>query len=82
VTRRRVGPAAAALVAAGLLAGCSGGDDEGPAPSTSSAPSSPRTPSSISPRTTVTFSPETSVPQPLPPSVTDFPVPIPSAPQN
>jgi hypothetical protein len=82
VTRRRAGLAAGALVAAGLLAGCSGGDDEAPAPSTSPAPSSLRTPPPISPRTTVTLSPETSVPQPLSPSVTDFPVPIPSAPQN
>jgi uncharacterized lipoprotein YbaY len=78
VTRRGVGAMAAGLIAATLLAGCSGGADDEPGPesaSTSVAPSSARTPPPISPRTTVSLSPGTT----LPPSA-DTAVPVPSEP--
>jgi hypothetical protein len=75
---------AAGLVAATLLAGCSGADDETPTPSTTStAPSSARTPPPISPRTTVSFSPGTTLPgTPSPSTGSAVPIPIPSAPDN
>jgi hypothetical protein len=58
------------MVAVGLLAGCSGRDDAEPSPaSTSSAPSSARTP------------PPTSLPDTVPPS-SGVPIPIPSAPDS
>jgi hypothetical protein len=79
VTRRWAGGAAGGLLAVALLAGCSGGDDPAPAPTTapSAAPSSPRTPPPISPRTTVSLSPGSTLPTPG----GGVPVPIPSDPQ-
>ncbi|WP_041795367.1 hypothetical protein [Modestobacter italicus] len=78
MTRRRAGGAVAGLLAVVLLAGCSGGDEPSPAPTTapSAAPSSARTPPPISPRTTVSSSPESTL---SPPG--GVPVPIPSDPQ-
>ncbi|MBB3675707.1 hypothetical protein [Modestobacter versicolor] len=82
MSRRRA--VAVALVAAGLLAGCSGEEDADPAPSsTSQAPSSARTPPPISPRTTVTFSPGSTLPGTVtPPPGSGLPVPVPSAPES
>jgi hypothetical protein len=83
VTHRRVGPAVAALLATGLLAGCSGDDEPVPDRATASSAPSPRTPPPISPRTSLSFSPGATVPETLPPSSgTGRPIPIPSAPQT
>ncbi|MCW2508692.1 MAG: hypothetical protein JWP68_1840 [Modestobacter sp.] len=81
MTRGRAGLVATAMVAAGLLAGCSGGDDETPTPSTT--PSSARTPPAITPSGTAPLPSGTTLPETLPPaSGTGVPVPIPSQPQN
>jgi hypothetical protein len=78
VTVRRAALTLTGMVAVGLLAGCSGGDDAEPSPaSTSQAPSSARTPPPISPRTTVSFSPQPTVPDTVPPS-SGVPIPVPS----
>ena len=85
MTPRRVGSAVTALLVAGLLAGCSGGEDD-PAPGTATssvAPTSPRTPPPISPRTTLTFTPGSTLPEvTTPPRGGGPPVPVPSAPQS
>ncbi len=80
MTRRPAGPVATALVAVGLLAGCSGGDDEpAPAPPTSVAPSSAGTPPSLPPQGTLTLPPGVT---PTPSVGTGAPVPIPTVPPD
>ena len=86
MSRRRAGGAVLALVAAGLLGGCSGADDD-PAPespTSSVSPSSPRTPPPISPRTTVSLPSGSTLPEVTPPSSSAGgpPVPIPSEPAD
>ena len=78
MTRARAALAAAAMAVAGLLAGCSAGDEAPPGPSsTSQAPTSAVTQPPISPRTTVSVGPGT-----LPSASTVVPVPIPTDPQR
>ena len=84
MTRRRAGLAVTGVVAACLLAGCSGGDDDptpgtpsSSAPTTAGTPSvSPRTPPPISPRTTLTLPSSITLPPVVsPPGGSGVPVP-------
>ena len=79
MTRRPAGPVVTVLVAVGLLAGCSGGDDEpAPAPTTSDSPTA-GTPPSLPPQGTVTLP---SGVTPTPSAGTGAPVPIPTVPPD
>jgi ABC-type Fe3+-hydroxamate transport system substrate-binding protein len=82
VTRRPAHLVATALVAAGLLAGCSGADD-GPTPeeTTSAVPTSPGT-SPPAPQTTVSLSPGSTLPGTLTPPGSGAPVPVPTVPDD
>ena len=76
MTHRPAGPVATVLVAAGLLAGCSGVDDE-PAPTPSITPSSAGTAPSLPPRSSATL-PSGVIPTPS--SGTGAPIPVPTVP--
>ena len=87
MTRAPAGALAGVLLAAVLLTGCSGGDDEAPEPAPSSTAPSPRTPPPISPRETATLPPGSTLPEtlpqtPAPSPSTGVPIPIPSDPQD
>jgi hypothetical protein len=76
--RRAAGALTAGLLTVAVLAGCSGGDDDQPAPTT---PSETSAPPPISPSGTVT-PPTTGLPGTLTPGPTGSGIPIPSDPQN